>query len=336
MKILVTGSAGFIGFFLTKQLMVEGHEVVGVDSFNNYYDVKLKMYRNETLMRIPASYTSYRADISDKVRMESLFDHHKFDAVINLAAQAGVRFSIENPGSYIKSNLDGFANILEMCRNYDVKHLIYASSSSVYGINAKVPFSESDNVDHPVSLYAATKKSNELLAHSYSDLYDLPCTGLRFFTVYGPAGRPDMAYYKFTKAIFEGQPIDVYNNGEMKRDFTYVDDIVNAIVKLVDHVPVKNPDWDRMAMDPATSRAPYRIYNIGNNNPVNLMTFIETIEKHVGKKAEKNFLPMQPGDVPMTYADITSLNEAVGYTPTTDIETGLAKFVEWYRGYYNC
>lgn len=333
MKIVVTGSAGFIGYYLVKQLIEYGHEIVGIDNMNDYYDVNLKEFRNSILMQ-NIHYNFYQADISDYKIMNSIFSSEKPEIVINCAAQAGVRYSIENPMTYIKSNLEGFTVILEMCRHYNIKHLIFASSSSVYGINGKVPFSEHDNVDHPVSLYAATKKSNELLAHSYSDLYDIPVSGLRFFTVYGPMGRPDMAYYKFTKAIIEGTPIDVYNNGDMYRDFTYIDDIIEGICRLIDVVPVSNDNWDNTSPDPVETRAPYRIYNIGNNSPISLNEFIETIEIHVGKKAVKNFLPMQKGDVPRTYADISDLQSATGFAPSTSLNDGIKKFVNWYKNYY--
>lgn len=334
MKIVVTGSAGFIGYYLVKQLIDYGHDIVGIDNMNNYYDIGLKEFRNYTLLK-DKHYKFYQADIADYDTMNSVFFSEKPEIVINCAAQAGVRYSIENPMTYIRSNLEGFTVILEMCRHYSIKHLIFASSSSVYGINGKVPFSEHDNVDHPVSLYAATKKSNELLAHSYSDLYGIPVSGLRFFTVYGPMGRPDMAYFKFTKAIIEGTPIDVYNNGDMYRDFTYVDDIIEGICRLIDIIPVPRDDWNNESSDPAETRAPYRIYNIGNNCPVSLSDFIETIEFHVGKKAVKNFLPMQKGDVPRTFADISDLHSATGFAPSTSLNDGIEKFVNWYKGYYS-
>jgi UDP-glucuronate 4-epimerase len=332
-KILVTGSAGFVGYFLTCNLLKQGHCVVGIDNMNDYYDVNLKNDRNEMLLK-NVNYTFYKDDISDCDRIDAIFKAETPEVVINCAAQAGVRYSIENPMCYIKSNVNGFAVILEMCRHYKVKHLIFASSSSVYGINGKVPFSEHDNVDHPVSLYAATKKGNELLAHSYADLYNIPVTGLRFFTVYGPYGRPDMAYFKFTKAILEGTPIDVYNNGDMYRDFTYIDDIVEGISRLITIIPQPNDNWDNRSQDPALTRAPYRIYNIGNNTPIALSEFIETIERHTGKKALKRMLPMQKGDVPRTYADISDLHKATGFSPVTTLDEGIKKFVDWYTTYY--
>jgi len=332
MKILVTGSAGFIGHFLSAKLIAEGHYVTGVDNLCDYYDVSLKEYRN-SFLHASGSYRFVRCDLCDYTSLESVFADG-FDVVINLAAQAGVRYSIENPSAYIQSNLVGFANILELCRSRPPRHLIFASSSSVYGINAQSPFSEHHNVDHPVSLYAATKKSNELMAHAYADLYDLPVSGLRFFTVYGPMGRPDMAYFKFAKSIMNDQPIDIYNNGDMSRDFTYVDDIVEGIVRLIDCIPARNDGWDTLAADPATSRAPYRIYNIGNNSPVRLDRFVETLESVLGRKARKRMLPMQPGDVPSTCADITLLERATGYRPRIGIEDGLARFGAWFLHYY--
>lgn len=332
MRILVTGSAGFIGHFLSARLIACGHEVVGVDNLCDYYDVSLKEYRNSLLLESP-KYRFKRCDLCDYAALETLFVDG-FDTVINLAAQAGVRYSIENPSAYIQSNLVGFANILELCRNYRPRHLIYASSSSVYGINRISPFSEHHNVDHPVSLYAATKKSNELMAHSYSDLYDLPVSGLRFFTVYGPMGRPDMAYFKFARAIMHDQPIDIYNYGDMSRDFTYVDDIVEGIVRLLDCIPSRDETWDCVASDPASSRAPYRLYNIGNNSPVRLDYFVEVLEKLLGRSARKNMLPMQPGDVPATCADISLLEKATGYRPRIGIEEGLARFSSWFLQYY--
>ncbi|MEL6495630.1 MAG: NAD-dependent epimerase [Cyanobacteria bacterium J06623_7] len=320
MKILVTGVAGFIGFHLTKQLLAEGHQVHGVDNLNDYYDVRLKEARLAQLLP-QTQFTFEFLDLSDRQLTADLFKA-TFDAVVHLAAQAGVRYSLDNPHAYVDSNLVGFTNILEGCRHSQVQHLIFASSSSVYGKNTKVPFATTDRVDTPVSLYAATKKANELMAHAYSHLYQIPTTGLRFFTVYGPWGRPDMAYHKFVKAIATGQAIDVYNYGKMMRDFTYIDDVVAAIIKLIPHR--------------AQSRPPYKIYNLGNNNPVELQEFIAIIERLMGKTAVKNFLPMQPGDVVATYADVEELLEDIGFKPTTPIETGLAKFVDWYQSYYQC
>jgi UDP-glucuronate 4-epimerase len=333
-KILVTGSAGFIGFHLSKKLSEGDWEVVGLDNMNNYYDVKLKTDRLNLLLQ-QRNFKFHKLDLVDREGIKKLFKEEGFNYVVNLAAQAGVRYSLENPYSYVDSNLMGFLNILEGCRHNPVNHLIYASSSSVYGANAKMPFSVHDNVDHPVSLYAATKKANELMAHTYSNLYKTPTTGLRFFTVYGPWGRPDMALFIFTKKIAEGKPIDVYNNGKMKRDFTYIDDIVDGIIKLIPKMPEPNPKWDNYEPDSATSFAPYKLFNIGNNQPVELLRFIEVIEDKLGKKAIKNFMPIQPGDVPATYADIDGLMDAVGFKPNTPIEVGIAKFVEWYRDYYN-
>ncbi len=333
MNCLVTGAAGFIGFHLSKRLLKQGNNVVGLDNLNDYYDVNLKKSRLRELEGNP-EFTFYKLDLIDREGIEKLFSGNKFDYVVNLAAQAGVRYSLENPHAYIDCNIVGFLNILEGCRHNSIKHLVFASSSSVYGANTKMPFSVHHNVDHPVSLYAATKKSNELMAHTYSSLYKLPCTGLRFFTVYGPLGRPDMAYFLFTKAILENKPIDVFNHGKMKRDFTYVDDIVEGIVRLIDNVPKSNPSWDGDEPDSATSYAPYKLYNIGNNNPVELMTFIEVLEDCLGAKAVKNLLPLQPGDVPATYADIDDLSKDVGFKPSTPIEDGIKKFVEWYREYY--
>lgn len=332
MKLLVTGSAGFIGHHLSAKLLEQGHQVCGIDNMCDYYEVSLKEYRN-SLLRHTESYRFENCDLADYNALESLFTGG-FDFVIHLAAQAGVRYSIENPFAYVQSNLVGFSNILELCRRYKPRHLIYASSSSVYGINSVTPFSEHHNVDHPVSLYAATKKSNELMAHSYSDLYDIPVSGLRFFTVYGPMGRPDMAYYKFARAIMNDQPIDIYNEGDMSRDFTYVDDIVEGIIRLIDCVPQRDDSWDCAAADPATSRAPYRIYNIGNNTPVRLDYFIEVLESLLKKKAQKRLLPMQAGDVPATCADIRLLEKATGYRPRIGIEEGLERFTAWFRDYY--
>lgn len=326
MKVLVTGVAGFIGYHLAQRLLADGVEIYGIDNLNDYYDVTLKKDR---LARLPqAGLTFEKLDLAERDRMLELFQEQQFDYVINLAAQAGVRYSLENPFAYVDSNMAGFVNLLEGCRRSQVKHLVFASSSSVYGANTKVPFSVTDNVDHPISLYAASKKANELIAHVYSHLYNLPTTGLRFFTVYGPWGRPDMAYFKFVKAIEEGKPIDVYNFGKMKRDFTYVDDVIEGVVRTMHKPPQGNSD------EISTTKAPYKVYNIGNNNPVALMTFIEAIEKAVGKTAEKNFLPMQPGDVPSTYADVDDLMNDVGFKPSTTIEEGIHHFVEWYRDYY--
>jgi len=327
MKILVTGAAGFIGFHLTLALLDEGNEVVGVDNLNDYYDPALKQLRLDKIAKHP-KYSNFNfiiADISNRVVMEKLFFDHAFDVVVNLAAQAGVRYSLENPYAYVESNLVGFVNILEGCRHSKVKHLVYASSSSVYGMNVKQPFSIDDRADYPISLYAATKKSNELMAHSYSHLYNIPTTGLRFFTVYGPYGRPDMAYYKFTKAILNGEPIDVYNNGDMKRDFTYIDDITEGILKVISKIP--EPNINKFS----SAEAPYSLFNIGNNNPVTLRNFITAISDACGVKANENFLPMQPGDVPITYADIDSLTDLCGFYPKTSIEHGILKFVDWYR-----
>jgi UDP-glucuronate 4-epimerase len=346
MKILVTGAAGFIGFHLIKALLERGDEVVGIDNINDYYDINLKYARlaesgiskksiaeNVPLQSIKyPAYTFIKLDITDRSKLESLFLTRKFEAVVNLAAQAGVRYSIENPHAYIQANIVGFMNILECCRHHRVKHLVYASSSSVYGNNVKMPLSTADSVDHPISLYAATKKSNELMAHTYSHLFGIPTTGLRFFTVYGPYGRPDMALFLFTKAIFAGKPIQVFNHGEMKRDFTYVDDIVKGIVKAIDHAPVASSN---NSGDPSVSKtAPYKIYNIGNSSPVRLMDFIEAIETKLGIIAKKELLPMQAGDVPMTWADTSDLERDLGYRPNTPIREGVARFIEWYRGYY--
>jgi len=333
MTYLITGAAGFIGFHLSKRLLVQGESVVGIDNLNDYYDVNLKKTRLRKL-EVNSGFTFHKLDLVDREGVENLFSENRFDYVVNLAAQAGVRYSLINPHAYIDCNIVGFLNILEGCRHNDVKHLVFASSSSVYGANTKMPFSVHHNVDHPVSLYAATKKSNELMAHTYSSLYNLPCTGLRFFTVYGPLGRPDMALFLFTKAILENRAIDVFNHGRMKRDFTYIDDIVEGVVRLIDKVTEPNPGWSGDDPDSATSYAPYRLYNIGNNNPVELMKFIEVLEDCLGKKAKKNLLPMQPGDVPATYADVDDLIKDVGFKPTTAIEEGIKKFVEWYREYY--
>jgi UDP-glucuronate 4-epimerase len=328
MNVLVTGAAGFIGFFLSKKLLEKGHTVVGVDNLNDYYDIALKKGRLEILNTFKG-FSFELLDISDRGGVERLFDVNPFDGVVNLAAQAGVRYSIDNPHAYVDSNLVGFANILEGCRHGRVAHLVYASSSSVYGQNRKMPFSVADPVDHPVSLYAATKKSNELMAHAYAHLYGIPVTGLRFFTVYGPWGRPDMAYFKFTRAILAGQPIDVYNHGNMRRDFTYIDDIVKGVVKVMEKPPVPGG-----ALADGGISAPYRLYNIGNNQPVELGHFIEVLERHLGQKAVKNMLPMQPGDVPETYADIETLVRDTGFAPETSIDHGLGCFVQWYRKFY--
>ena len=333
MHILVTGAAGFIGFYTSKALLQKGCTVLGVDNLNDFYSVQLKKDRLAELRS--TNFTFAQLDLADLPSLEKVFAQNKFDCVINLAAQAGVRYSLQNPSAYIQANLVGFGNILELCRLARVKHLIYASSSSVYGLNSKMPFSTSDNVDHPISLYAATKKANELMAHTYSHLYNLPATGLRFFTVYGPWGRPDMALFKFTKAILEGSPIDVYNHGQMQRDFTYIDDIVKAIVKLVEHIPTPDPSWNASRPNPATSTAPYRVYNIGNNNPVSLENFIAAIEVATQKKAIKNYLPMQSGDVLATCADVCDLDAAIGFKPSTPLEQGIENFVAWYKEYYN-
>jgi UDP-glucuronate 4-epimerase len=334
-KILVTGAAGFIGFHLSNRLLARGDTVVGLDNLNDYYDVRLKEARLARLEAQPG-FRFVRMELSDRQGIETLFSAGEFEKVVHLAAQAGVRYSITHPHAYVESNLVGFVNILEGCRHGGVKHLVFASSSSVYGASTRMPFSIHDNVDHPVSLYAATKKANELMAHTYAHLYRLPCTGLRFFTVYGPWGRPDMAMFLFTKAILEGRPIDVYNYGKMRRDFTYVDDIVEGIIRVADNIARPNPDWTGDAPDPGTSSAPYRNYNIGNNNPVELLYLIEVIEEALGKKAEKILLPLQPGDVPATYADVDDLVRDVGFKPATSIEEGVGRFVAWYREYYGC
>jgi UDP-glucuronate 4-epimerase len=332
-KVLVTGAAGFIGFHLSKRLLKEGFEVVGLDNLNNYYEVSLKDSRLAILQKIQ-NFSFLKIDLKDKSSLDHLFSSQGFDYVINLAAQAGVRYSITNPYAYLESNITGFLNILEACRHHPVKHLIYASSSSVYGANRKMPFSVHDNVDHPLALYAVSKKSNELMAHSYSNLYRIPTTGLRFFTVYGPYGRPDMALFLFTKAILEGKPIDVFNHGKMKRDFTYVEDIVEGIMRLIPHGPRGNQAWSGEKPDPASSFAPYKIYNIGNNKPVELLHFIEVLELKLGRKAVKNFLPLQDGDVPETYANVDDLMRDVGFKPATSIEAGIEQFVNWYIEYY--
>lgn len=332
-RILVTGAAGFIGFHLVQRLVLNGHLVTGFDNLNDYYEVSLKEDRLAILEGLEG-FAFVRGALEDRSCVESLFQAEQFDYVINLAAQAGVRYSLQNPHAYIDSNICGFLNILEGCRQANVKHLVYASSSSVYGANTTVPFSEHHPVDHPVSLYAATKKSNELMAHTYSHLFALPVTGLRFFTAYGPWGRPDMAYFSFTKAILEGRPIDVFNHGRMQRDFTYIDDIIEGVVRVMEHIPSPDPSWNAEMPDPGTSSAPYRIYNIGNHQPVDLGRFIEIMEECLGRKAEKNLLPIQPGEVLVTYADVADLADAVGFSPNTSIEDGIARFVDWYRAYY--
>ncbi len=353
MKILVTGAAGFIGSHVSLYLLARGDDVVGLDNFNDYYDVTLKQARHQRVEQFAAgeleddiypqvrrprqergSFRMVTADIADRPRMETLFAQEKFDKVIHLAAQAGVRYSLENPHAYIDSNIVGTMNILEGCRHNNVQHLVYASSSSVYGANESMPFSVHDNIDHPLSLYAASKKANELMAHTYSHLYQLPTTGLRFFTVYGPWGRPDMALFLFTRAIIEDRPIDVFNYGKHRRDFTYIDDIVEGVVRSMDHTATANPQWSGEKPDPGTSRAPWRVYNIGNNNPVELMDYISAIEDALGKKAEKNLLPLQPGDVPDTYADVAALVDDVGYRPNTDVRVGVKRFIDWYKAYY--
>ncbi len=332
-KIIVTGSAGFIGFSLSKKLLDRGDYVIGVDSHNNYYDTSIKEARFKILIKYP-NYQHFRLDLTDKINLEKIFKDSNPHKVINLAAQAGVRYSIENPLAYINSNIVGFAHILENCRHYKVKHLVYASTSSVYGANTKMPFSEHDSANHPLSLYAASKKSNELMAHTYSYLYKLPTTGLRFFTVYGPWGRPDMALFKFTKAILEDRPIDVFNHGKHTRDFTYIDDIVDGIIKTLDNIPNINPDWSGDKPDPASSKAPWRIYNIGNNKPVYLMDYIKALEVSLGKKAQINFLPLQLGDVPDTYANVNELKIKFDYKPSTSVIEGVNNFVKWYKDFY--
>jgi UDP-glucuronate 4-epimerase len=333
MKVLVTGVAGFIGFNLTSRLLKDGHEVYGIDNLNDYYDVNLKKSRLSIIEK-HAGFKFVLGDLADREKIKNLFEDYSFDYVINLAAQAGVRHSIENPASYVDSNLVGFGNILEGCRHSGVKHLVYASSSSVYGLNTNMPFSVQHNVDHPISLYAASKKANELMAHTYSYLYNLPTTGLRFFTVYGPWGRPDMAYFLFTRAVLNNDPIKVFNNGQMQRDFTYIDDIVEGVERVMNRIPSSDPDWTSDKPNPSTSCVPYKLYNIGNNQPIALMTFIEAIEKALGKKAVKEYLPMQPGDVPATYADIDDLIKDTGFKPSTPVEEGINKFVKWYKEYY--
>jgi UDP-glucuronate 4-epimerase len=348
MKILVTGAAGFIGFHLAQRLLARGDDVMGLDNINEYYDVGLKHGRLLETGIAPASlqygktvasskhprYHFTKCDLDDREAMHALFRNEGFDAVCNLAAQAGVRYSLTNPYAYVDSNINGFINILEGCRNLGVKNLSYASSSSVYGLNEVQPFSTVHNVDHPVSLYAASKKANELMAHTYSHLFDIPSTGLRFFTVYGPWGRPDMALFIFTRAILEGRPIDVFNHGNMQRDFTYIDDIIEGVVRVIDRPAQPSPGWNGSSPDPGSSRAPYRIYNIGNGKPVRLLDFIEAIEDALGKKAQKNMLPMQPGDVPSTWADTSGLEKDFGYRPLTEVREGIRRFVEWYRYFY--
>lgn len=333
MRVLVTGTAGFIGSHVAHRLLDRGDEVIGVDNVNDYYDVSLKEAR---LARLTPreGFTQIRLDIADREGMARVFSEYQPQRVVHLAAQAGVRYSIENPNAYVDANLVGHMNILEGCRHNDVAHLVYASSSSVYGANETMPFSVHDNVDHPLSLYAASKKANELMSHTYSHLYRLPTTGLRFFTVYGPWGRPDMALFIFTRRILHGEPIDVFNHGHHRRDFTYIDDIVEGVVRTLDHVATPNPDWRGEEPDSGTSNVPYRLYNIGSNNPVELGRFIEVLEECLGRKAEKNYLPMQPGDVPATYADVQDLIEDVGYRPETPVETGIRNFVDWYRDFY--
>lgn len=334
MKVLVTGAAGFIGSALSLRLLDRGDEVVGIDNLNDYYDVELKKARLRRTLDYDG-YTDVRMDLEDRDGIAATFAGQKPDRVVNLAAQAGVRYSLENPHAYVDTNLVGFVNILEGCRHHEVEHLVYASSSSVYGSNTNMPFSVHHNVDHPVSLYAASKKANELMAHTYSHLYRLPTTGLRFFTVYGPWGRPDMALFLFTKNILSGMPIKVFNYGNHRRDFTYIDDIVEGVIRVLDRVPEPNPEWSGDKPDSATSNAPYRLYNIGNNRPVELMRYIEVLENRLGRKAEKTLLPLQPGDVPDTYADVADLVHDVGYMPNTSIEEGIANFVDWYRDYYS-
>ena len=335
MKILITGAAGFIGMHTALVLLARGDEVVGIDNLNDYYDPQIKRDRLARLSAFP-NFRFIEMDIADRPGIERVFAAERFDKVVNLAAQAGVRYSIQNPHAYVDANIVGFVNILEGCRHSGVKHLVYASSSSVYGGNEKTPFSESDSVDHPVSLYAATKKANELMAHTYSHLYGLPTTGLRFFTVYGPWGRPDMALFLFTKAILAGEPIKVFNYGKMQRDFTYVDDIVEGVVRTLDRPAEPDASFDPQAPNPGTSRAPYRVFNIGNQGPVELMAFIEAIEEALGVTAQKDLLPIQPGDVPATFSDVSALSAWTGFTPGTPIKEGVAKFVAWYRGYFGC
>jgi len=349
LKVLITGTAGFIGFNLARKLLERGDEVVGIDCINDYYDINLKYarlselgiakehlaYGKKTLSDKNTKHSFYQVKLEDKDTLFAIFESEKPDAVCNLAAQAGVRYSLTNPFAYIDSNITGFINILEACRQHGVQNLSYASSSSVYGLNEDMPFSVHNNVDHPISLYAASKKSNELMAHTYSHLFGIRTTGLRFFTVYGPWGRPDMALFLFTKAILEGKPIDVFNHGDMRRDFTYIDDIVSGVIGIIDNPATPNAEWSGKTPDPSSSKAPYRVYNIGNNSPVSLMEFIEAIEENLGQKAEKNFLPLQPGDVPATYADISDLTRDTGYMPKTGVKEGIKNFVEWYKNFYD-
>ncbi|HMS55209.1 MAG TPA: NAD-dependent epimerase [Fimbriimonadaceae bacterium] len=332
-RVLVTGSAGFVGYHVTERLLSEGVEVIGFDNFNDYYEVSLKEARNSRLEQ-RAGYTLVRGDLKDGARVEDAFKL-RLDGVIHLAAQAGVRYSLDHPEKYVDSNLVGFANVLEACRKHEIGHLVYASSSSVYGANVKTPFQVSDPVNHPVSLYAATKKANELMAHTYSHLFRLPTTGLRFFTVYGPWGRPDMAYFKFTKSILEGKPIDVYNFGNLKRDFTYIDEIVEGVIRVLRRPAESDPSWNPAIPNPGTSSAPYRLFNIGTHQPVDLMRFIQVLESKLGTKANLNMLPMQPGDVYETFADVSDLAAAIGFAPSTSLEEGLERFVSWYREFYN-
>jgi UDP-glucuronate 4-epimerase len=331
--VLLTGAAGFIGFHVAQRLMADGHRVLGLDNLNDYYDPTLKQARLDRLMP-NAAFTFERLDISDRETMSELFRLHRPARVVHLAAQAGVRYSLQNPHAYVEANLVGFMNVLEGCRHHGVEHLVFASSSSVYGANTRLPFSVHDNVDHPLSLYAATKKANELMAHAYAHLYALPSTGLRFFTVYGPWGRPDMALFVFARAILDDRPIDVFNEGRMQRDFTYVDDIVEGIVRVLAKPPAPDPTWSGDHPDPATSRAPYRVYNIGNDRPVELLRYIQVLEECLGRRARMNLLPMQPGDVPATRADVSDLARDIGYQPRTTVEEGVARFVQWYRAHY--
>jgi UDP-glucuronate 4-epimerase len=333
MNVLVTGAAGFIGYSLSARLLDSGHTVYGIDNLNEYYDVTLKQARLSRLKK-KTGFVFQKLDLADRKNMAALFEAHPFDCVVNLAAQAGVRHSIDNPAAYVDSNLAGFGNVLEGCRHSRVKHLVYASSSSVYGLNTHMPFSVHQNVDHPISLYAASKKANELMAHTYSYLYNLPCTGLRFFTVYGPWGRPDMALFLFTRAILNNTPIQVFNNGNMQRDFTYIDDIVEGVIRVMNRIPESNPDWSSDRPDPSSSCVPYRLYNIGNNQPVALMDFVKAIETALGKKATIEYLPLQPGDVPATYADISDLIADTGFKPSTPVPKGIQQFVDWYLDYY--
>lgn len=333
MKILVTGAAGFIGARLSERLLERGDTVLGYDNLNDYYDPSLKEARLRRLQP-QAGFSMVRSGLEDRAALEAAFDGFAPQRVVNLAAQAGVRYSLQNPHAYIQSNIVGFMNILEACRHHSVEHLVYASSSSVYGGNRKLPFAVEDSVDHPLSLYAASKKANELMAHTYSHLYRLPTTGLRFFTVYGPWGRPDMALFQFTQRILAGEPIELFNNGQHTRDFTYIDDIVEGVIRTLDHVPGPDPNYDPRAPNPATSDAPYRVYNIGNNAPVQLLDYIEVLEQALGRKAQRRLLPLQPGDVPDTFADVSALQRDVGYAPSTPIQTGIARFVQWYRAYY--